>query len=207
MNKKKLLTTLGTVALIGAIGVGSTFALLTSSTGTVTNTFTVGNVDFDDDDDETKSGIRESKVERDETTGAYVDADGADAWTTTENEYTDLVAGEVVYKDPTIFMGKDSVNAWLFVRVYNGENEAFENINIDENTWVKVGEGTEGDNTYVDYGYATPVVAGENYTIFTEVTMADITTETVFPQIMVKASAVQAAGLTQAEAYAESVWQ
>lgn len=206
MNKKKLLTTLGAVALIGAIGIGSTFAYLTSSTGTVTNTFTVGNVDFDDDD-ATNSGIRESEVERDETTGAYKDADGADKWTKTENTYSDLVAGEVVYKDPTIFMAADSVNAWLFVRVYNGTNAAFEAINIDTTTWVKVGEGTEGKNAYVDYGYATPVEGGEHYTVFTEVTMGDITAETVMPQIMVKASAVQAAGLTQTEAYAESVWQ
>lgn len=205
MNKKKLLTTLGTVALIGAIGIGSTFAYLTSSTGTVTNTFTVGNVDFDDD--ETGSGIRESKVERDETTGAYKDADGENTWTTTENTYSDLVAGETVYKDPTVFMADDSVNAWLFVRVYNGTDTAFKSIDIDTTKWIKVGSGSEGTNKYDDYGYVTPVEGGEHYTVFTKVTMGDITADTVIPQIMIKASAVQAAGLTQTEAYAEAVWQ
>ena len=49
MKKTKLVTMLGAISLIGAIGAGSTFAYLTSTTGTVTNTFTVGNVNFDDD--------------------------------------------------------------------------------------------------------------------------------------------------------------
>ena len=49
MKKTKLITLLGAISLIGAIGAGSTFAYLTSTTGTVTNTFTVGNVNFDDD--------------------------------------------------------------------------------------------------------------------------------------------------------------
>ena len=40
MKKAKLLTTLAAVTLIGAIGVGSTFAYLSSKTGTVVNTFT-----------------------------------------------------------------------------------------------------------------------------------------------------------------------
>lgn len=48
MKKTKLVTLLGAISLIGAIGAGSTFAYLTSTTGTVTNTFTVGNVNFDE---------------------------------------------------------------------------------------------------------------------------------------------------------------
>ena len=44
MKKAKLLTMLGAVALIGAIGVGSTLAYLSSTTDEVVNTFTVGEV-------------------------------------------------------------------------------------------------------------------------------------------------------------------
>ena len=47
MKKTKLVTLLGAISLLGAIGAGSTFAYLTSTTGTVTNTFTVGNVNFE----------------------------------------------------------------------------------------------------------------------------------------------------------------
>ena len=62
MKKTKLLTTLGAVALIGAIGVGSTFAYLTSETGVVKNTFTVGKVQFDTS---MGVGLTESEVARD----------------------------------------------------------------------------------------------------------------------------------------------
>ena len=71
MKKTKLVTLLGAISLIGAIGAGSTFAYLTSTTGTVTNTFTVGNVNFDDDP--LTGGLSESKVARDENSGLYVE--------------------------------------------------------------------------------------------------------------------------------------
>lgn len=48
-EENKISHTAWSDSLIGAIGAGSTFAYLTSTTGTVTNTFTVGNVNFDDD--------------------------------------------------------------------------------------------------------------------------------------------------------------
>lgn len=102
MKKTKLVTLLGAISLIGAIGAGSTFAYLTSTTGTVTNTFTVGNVNFDDDP--LTGGLSESKVARDENSNLYVDADGTGEWTVKENKYRCLVAGEVVYKDPTVHM-------------------------------------------------------------------------------------------------------
>lgn len=213
MNKKKLLKTLGVVSLIGAIGIGSTFAYLTSSTGPVTNTFTVGNVDFDDDMD---NGIMESKVTRDrvgdDDSNNYKDAD-EDKRTSTGNKYTDLVAGEVVFKDPTVYMGKDSVDAWLFVRVYNAEytyedgRKAFASVDIDNDKWVEVVSDEDEDGTYVDYAYKSPVVAGKDYTVFTYVTMGELKAGDKIPEITIKACAVQAAGFdTAEEAYVESVW-
>lgn len=82
MKKTKLVTLLGAISLLGAIGAGSTFAYLTSTTGTVTNTFTVGNVNFDDDP--LTGGLSESKVARDENSNLYVDADGTGEWTVKE---------------------------------------------------------------------------------------------------------------------------
>ena len=105
MKKTKLITLLGAISLIGAIGAGSTFAYLTSTTGTVTNTFTVGNVNFDDDP--LTGGLSESKVARDENSNLYVDADGTGEWTVKENKYEDLVAGEVVYKYPNVHMADE----------------------------------------------------------------------------------------------------
>ena len=196
MKNKKLLTTLGAVALLGAIGVGSTLAYLSGTTGTVTNTFTVGNVSFDDDND-LGSGLRESKVERDKESGNYVDADEADTWTVTKNDYKNLVAGETVYKDPTVIMADDSEVAWVFAQITNTNDNAFASIAWSED-WVKI-DSLSKDNVVV-YAKEKTIAAGEASTIFTSVTMSkDITGETVIPDIEVKAFAIQAAGFESYE--------
>ena len=190
MKNKKLVTTLGAVALLGAIGVGSTLAYLTDTTGTVTNTFTVGNVTFDDDN-EVGSGLRESDVIRDKD-GNYVDNDGDNTWTVITNDYTSLVAGETVYKDPTVVMGSDSEVAWVFAQITNTNDAAFANIAWSED-WVKV--DSLSTDAAVVYAKETTIAASESSTIFTSVTLSkDITGETVIPQIEVKAFAIQAAG-------------
>lgn len=203
MKNKKLLTTLGAVALLGAIGVGSTLAYLSDTTGTVTNTFTVGNVSFDDDND-LGSGLRESKVERDKESGNYVDANEADTWTVTKNDYKNLVAGETVYKDPTVIMADDSEDAWVFVQITNTnakiadtDKAIFANIEWSKD-WVKVDKLSTDDA--VVYAKKDIIEAGEASTIFTSVTMSeDITGDTVIPNIELKAFAIQAAGFESYE--------
>ena len=196
MKKTKLLTMMGAVALIGAIGVGSTFAYLTSTTDTVQNTFTLGNVNFDAD-----SGLKESAVEREN--GVYADADGANIWTVTQNAYTDLVAGEVLYKDPTVTMAEDSQNAWVFAKITNVTNEeafsavAWSNDWTDVTAAYKTANNISGDVDYVVYAKKDVIGAGESSTIFTSVTIAgNVTVDSQIPQIEVKAFAVQAAGFT-----------
>lgn len=217
MKKTKLLTTLGAVALIGAIGVGSTFAYLTAETTAVTNTFTVGNVNFDED---LNGGLSESAVKRGES-GLYEDADKDGVWSAKTNNYTKLTAGEVVYKDPTAHMAADSEDAYLFMRVYNTETtktvngkavKYFDNIDIDATKWEEVGRA---DN-YIDYVYREAAVAGKHYTLFEHVTMGNIDeddvtkddagniTGTAIPQIIIKACAVQHKGLSQTDAYAQA---
>ena len=49
MKNTKLFATLGAVALVAAVGLGSTLAYLSDTTDTVTNKFTLGSVDFDED--------------------------------------------------------------------------------------------------------------------------------------------------------------
>ena len=208
MKKTKLLTTLGAVALIGAIGAGSTLAYLTDTTETVTNTFTVGNVSFDD---EFGSGLRESKVERDENTGLYVDVDdaedGTELRTVTENTYANLAAHEVVYKDPTVYMGENSLDAYLFVRIYNTSDLAFEDIDINGENWSTIGEGRDEAGAYLDYVYNDAVKANGEYTIFEHVTMGNLGNGQDIPQIIIKASAVQYSGFDDAkDAYAVAKW-
>lgn len=103
MKKTKLLTTLGAVALIGAIGVGSTFAYLTADTDAVTNTFTVGDIQIslDETDITNESGPRVK-----------------------ENEYTDLLPTQIVTKDPQVHVAADSEESYVFMTV---EGVRFEN--------------------------------------------------------------------------------
>ena len=96
MKKAKLLTMLGAVALIGAIGVGSTLAYLSDTTDVVENTFTVGKVEIslDETDNDNPSGDR-----------------------VTENEYTNMIPGTTYTKDPTVHVTNDSEDCYVFVKI------------------------------------------------------------------------------------------
>lgn len=193
MQKKKLITMVGAIALIGAVGIGSTFAFLTSTTKTVTNTFTVGNVNFEPN---LGNGLTESKVARNQTTGAYEDADGTGVWSTITNDYTDLVAGEAVYKDPTVTMKANSEKAYVFAKITNANGT---NATITYNTaeWTKL-TTTDGNTIY--YKVFDKSTEASSSTIFTKVTIGDVDSDTTISDITVKACAVQYAGFADAAA-------
>lgn len=96
--KKKLMMALSLV-LVAAMSIGGTVAYLTSQTGTVTNTFTVGNVAIT---------LDEAKVTE---MGAVEDTTRV-----TENDYK-LIPGHTYTKDPTIHVTAGSEKCWLFVKV------------------------------------------------------------------------------------------
>jgi predicted ribosomally synthesized peptide with SipW-like signal peptide len=211
MKKGKVLATCGAVALIGAIGIGSTLAYLTDQTGTVTNTFTVGNVTFDDD---FNGGLSESKVVREGTTfnedgtvatvgtGAYQDADGDD-WTSTGNDYTNLYPGETVLKDPTVKLAATSRDAWVYAQVtYNAAQ--FETIEPADG-WELVEDKTvvDGDTVTVVFAKTEKLTAATPSTIFTEVQLKDdvlTDQDAELDDIVVKACAVQADGFESSSA-------
>lgn len=197
MKKTKLLTTLGAVALIGAIGVGSTFAYLSATTQTVTNTFTVGNVSFEGG---LEGGLTESLVKRG-TDGKYVDADEAGVWSVKENKYENLVAGEDLYKDPTVHIAAKSEDCWVYAKIVNTNPDLTITYSGDwENVTeaYKAAKNLTGDIGYVVYAKEAKVVKSDkvtNSTIFTNVHVGDrVTGGTSFAPITVKACAVQAAG-------------
>ena len=201
MKKTKLLTTLGAVALIGAIGVGSTFAYLSATTETVTNTFTVGNVSFDG----LNGGLTESLVKRG-TDGKYVDADEAGVWSVKENKYENLVAGEDLHKDPTVHIAANSEDCWVYAKIVNTNPDLtitysgdWTNVTAEYKTAKKI----QDDIDYVVYAKKAKVVKSTevtNSTIFTNVHVGDtVTGGTSFAPITVKACAVQAAGFASYE--------
>ena len=112
MKNGKLVATLGAVALVAAVGLGSTLAYLTDTTNNVTNTFVMGNVTFNDDP-ALKGGLVEHTI--------VVKDNGYELGTdwTDENRYEKVTPGEKLPKDPTAFVGEGSEDAYLYVLVSN----------------------------------------------------------------------------------------
>lgn len=99
--KKKLMMALSLV-LVAAMSIGGTVAYLTSTTGLVENTFTVGDVAITLDEAKvTEMGVKDGDTR------------------VKENTYK-LIPGHTYTKDPTIHVVANSEPCYLFVKVVNG---------------------------------------------------------------------------------------
>lgn len=121
MNKKRIVTAVTCCALVGAIAVGGTIALLTSNAHTLKNTFTIGN-----NYPTNALTLKEHAVVRvtdanAETYKKYTFGDYAktssfiEAETGQEkgNNYTDVIPGSKLDKDPQFTLAKGSPNSWI----------------------------------------------------------------------------------------------
>ena len=116
MKRKNMATMVTCIALVGAVAVGGTLALLTSNTPEVTNTFTIGN-----GYPATALTLDEADVKRvtsgTENFGGYVvDEDAVPARVVT-NDYDNLVADTTLAKDPTFHLAADSPDSWVIAKV------------------------------------------------------------------------------------------
>lgn len=102
-KKRAIAIVLAAVLLIGAV-VGGTIAYLFDTSATVTNTFTVGDIDIT---------LTEHQIQADKTLNMYQ--------TTQSNSYK-FVPGDVLPKDPTITITEDSEPCWLFVKAIESHN-------------------------------------------------------------------------------------
>ena len=112
------------VVLIVGISVGGTLAWLTDTTESVTNTFTVGDID----------------ITLSETFNTDSDNDGkSDCWT------AQMIPGYSYKKDPTVTVSDDSVDCYLFVKFDETGNAAtyldYTSMLTEANGW-KQGDGT-----------------------------------------------------------------
>ena len=183
---RKMLAMLLSMMLVAVVAIGGTYAYLTSTTGVVKNTFTVGNVNIT---------LDEAKV------GVYGDAvEGAAR--VTENTYK-LIPGHSYTKDPTVHVTAGSEKCWVFVKVVNGiasiEADTKIAAQMNTNKWVAL-PGVE--NVYY---YETAVDARNeqvNLPVFGTFTLtgtADVAAYTG-KTITVQAYAVQADGFGTAAA-------
>lgn len=213
---KKAKKTFLAVACAGALVVGSvaaTMAYLTATTDAVTNTFTVGNVSFDET---IGNGLDEADVNEygqlEYVASEEPDGDPVVAPRVTSNKYK-LVSGHNYTKDPTVHMGTNSEDAWLFVTVDNGiaSVEAAGTTSIASQMAVKGWTLVGGYTNLYQYGSAA-VSADADITVFDSFTVSSAATKTDLDgvadaKIVIKACAVQADGLSQAAAAAEAANQ
>ncbi len=184
--KKKLMTVLALVLVI-ALSVAGTYAYLTSQ-ASVKNTFTVGNVSITMDE----AAVNEYGEKLNDKGTVAVEGDTLAA-RRDANEYK-LVPSHTYVKDPTIHVGANSEDCYLFVEITNGLGDK---ATINGLTgWTKV-EGK--DNVYY---YNTKVSAGADVVVFDSFTFVSTADPATYKDasIVIKACAIQADGFADAAA-------
>lgn len=188
-NKKKLITTIASLALVGAISIGATLAYLNAQSQQMTNTFTP------------KDGGRNISIELREpgwdgyNFGEGESPDGSTVNPTYKgdkealglNEAKEFSPGDVIAKDPTVknTCGQD---VWVAVTVDKTGLPSYASLNWDKTKWDIVGES---GNTVIAY-YRTKVTTnGTTSPVFSQVTISDTATEVTGFDIDVKAYAIQ----------------
>lgn len=122
MNKKKLITMLSAVALVGVIGVGSTLAYFTDNDA-ANNVVTMGHVDIELEEPQFAEANENNTIEN-------------------------VVPNQTITKDPTITVVAGSESCYLRAKVEISDKltadqaaELLENINIDDEKWVLSTDG------------------------------------------------------------------
>lgn len=178
-TKKILLLVLCAALLVGASVMG-TVAYLTD-TDDATNTFTIGAVDIE---------LKEYKLAEDGYSATSEEVE--------KLEDIKLIPGREIEKKPFITVGADSEDCWLFVVVENGLGEAV-TINWEDGEWTNV----KGNI----WQYKKTVSAGDKVVVFPSITCSESLTNAQFEEIenqsiVIKAYAVQAAGVRADDAFA-----
>ena len=201
---RRILLTLACAVLLVSLSVGATLAYLTSQTGVVTNTFTVGNVAITLDEGDVWE-VDETGFTA-ENNGLFKD-DGETR--VTANEYK-LIPGRTYDKDPTVHVAEGSEDAYIFVQVVNGfapyEAETCIAAQMYDLGWREVAENIFclTDSTTDDIGNAVVCEAGDNLVVFETFTMSGTLTDAEYAAakdatITIKAFAIQAEGISAAD--------
>lgn len=203
MTKNKKITLFVSLLMIFAIGIGTSLAYIAKGTGTLNNTFTVGNI---------KISIDENKVNE---LGRKLE--GEDEEIVKVNSY-DLYPGAIVDKNPfvTLLEGND---AWIFVQVIGIDeleskgvliggvgNDGFtDGINA---LWTKI-EGDSETGKDGIYQYMGTLTGGKTEPLFTKVQYsyeADdnrVISDELSGTIKLRTAAVQKEHIIDTDAYTE----
>ena len=151
MKKKSLLLVLALVLVVSTV-VGTTLAWLTATSGDVTNTFTVGDIEIELKEHELKNGVLD--------TSSKVD----------KNTYT-IVPGGSQDKDPFVTVKSGSEKCYVYVKVENNMvigTDTVVTTNINTTDWVAV--ETSGNATLYRYKEVVDATSADvTKTVFTKV--------------------------------------
>ncbi|MGF6989853.1 putative ribosomally synthesized peptide with SipW-like signal peptide [Lachnospiraceae bacterium PM6-15] len=146
-QKKKIISIVISIALIAVIGIGATLAYMTSTAGTVTNTFTVGNIKayiYEHEvngKDELNGG--QHKVYDNTNDGAKYDGTADEGYRKRVTEsYYHLIPGDIVDKDPFMTIDAGSADCYIFIQLSGvddliAEDPAVSIIGLPGANWEK----------------------------------------------------------------------
>lgn len=184
LSSKTILLVLATVLVTGS-AVGGTVAWLMSRPQTLTNTFTIGNVQIILEETDTNDG------DSDPRTNTY-----------------EMMPGRTIEKDPKVTVSAGSDNCWLFVKLTEKNHFANFMTYSVEDGWTALGSA---DGVY--YREVSQSDADQAFLILSQNAVqvkAEVTTEMfraltpdTLPVLSVDAYAVQREGIESAEA----AWQ
>lgn len=149
--KKKTLTIAIALVLVVALAVGATWAYLTSTTNTITNTFVAGKL-FDQD-----GGIKlQERVVSQKNDGTYVIEENA-AWQDTGINYV-VQPGVDLPKQPAVKVDGLTAKAYLFVGVKGDKITGKFDWNVDTAIWSPL---MNGDTQVTKDGYTIWVLKAD----------------------------------------------
>lgn len=164
MNAKKIVAALLAVVLLIGIGVGGTLAWLTATSGTVTNTFTVGDINIT---------LQEHELKADGTFDTTKEV--------TENNNYKVIPGGEQPKDPFVTVKANSENCYVYVMVENNltiDNKIVVNYDINTTDWIQVATKTNETTGAVTTLYRYKDIVSNNTadqikTVFTKVSYSN----------------------------------
>lgn len=185
MNAKKIVTAGLALVMVAGISVAGTLAYLTSTTGKVENTFTVGKVAITLDESVYDQETQQLTSEKTES----------------GQNYGTITPATVYPKDPTVHVDASSQECYVFVKVVNGlgANEAAHSDTYD--TIEEQITDTYGWIEYMDgIYYKEDVQAGADLQVFDEFCVSsNVENDASLGAIKIQAAAVQAAGINDVD--------
>lgn len=192
MKKKNMLMMALSVCMVGVVAVGGTLAYLTDTDDQVKNTFTfAGNIEVELTEAEPKGDLGDAKAK----------------WDATQNgvQYTNVVKGQTLPKEPKIELTKYTVDTYVFAKIDNNTSGMIEIGDINS-AWTFVETDSEGNDIYYRLVDVSTTPDDQATPLFSTVAVVGEPTEgTDMGDITISVSAIQAESFADQHAALDAV--